>query len=159
MSIVGSSLFIYQHGSVTLYLIVYVANIYVIGPSLSSLNHFITTLSNRLSLKYLDTLSYFLGFEVTLTPTGLFLNQTKYINDILAKYHMLEAKHVSTPMSIDPPLKATDDSPLSNNATDYCTILGSLQRLYFTRPDVAYSVNKLSQYVQRPMDTHWIPLK
>lgn len=141
-----------------IYLIVYVDDIVVTGPSLTHLNNFITSLSYRFSLKDLGNLSYFLSIEVASAPAGLFLNQTSYVNDLLTQYNMSEAKPVSTPMVAEPPLTANAGSPISN-PTDYRAIPGSLQYLSFTRSDVAFSINKLSQYVQNPKECHWYALK
>jgi histone deacetylase 1/2 len=37
--------------------------------------------------------------------------------------------------------------------------VGALQYLTITRPDLSFVVNKVSQYVQGPMDKHWAALK
>lgn len=76
-SISDPSLFLYQHGTSILYLLVYVDDIIVTGPSHSHLTHFINTLAAHFSLKDLGPLSYFLGVEVVPNTHGLFLNQTK----------------------------------------------------------------------------------
>ncbi|KAJ9551582.1 hypothetical protein OSB04_015627 [Centaurea solstitialis] len=157
-SISDPSLFLYQHGDATIYLLVYVDDIIVTGPSPFHLNKFINTLAARFSLKDLGPLSYFLGIEVIPNTHGLFLNQTKYLHDLLVKYHMHDSKPVSTPLALNPPLSSRTTSPIQNH-TDYRAILGSLQYLSFTRPDVAYAVNKLSQYMQCPSNDHWLALK
>ncbi|XP_015964115.1 secreted RxLR effector protein 161-like [Arachis duranensis] len=41
----------------------------------------------------------------------------------------------------------------------YKSIIRSLQFLTVTRPEISYSVNKLSQFVQAPLDTHWRMVK
>lgn len=52
--------------------------------------------------KTLGSLSYFLGVEVIPNKHGPFLNQTKYINDILIRYKMFDSKRVPPPMAVYP---------------------------------------------------------
>lgn len=46
-----------------------------------------------------------------------------------------------------------------SNVTEYRSIIGALQYATITRPDISYSVNKLSQFMQNPMDIHWKAIK
>ena len=157
-SISDPSLFIYHHGPHYIYLLVYVDDIIITGSSPSHLTSFVTTLAQRFSLKDLGTLSYFLGIEVIPNSHGLFLNQSKYIIDLLTRHNMHDSKPVNTPMATHPPLLHSHGSPTSNH-TDYRAIVGSLQYLSFTRPDVVFTVNKLAQFMQAPTDLHWLALK
>lgn len=97
-SVADPSLFIYKHEKVIIYLLVYVDDIIITGSSSKLVEDIITRLSNRFSLKDLGTLSYFLGVECQKHPRGLFLNQQKYVTDLLQKVHMMECKSISTPM-------------------------------------------------------------
>lgn len=153
-----SSLFILRKQQYTLYLLVYVDDIIVTGSNSHFIDTFIKNISNHFSLKDLGPLSYFLGVEVIPYPHGLFLSQQKYIQDLLQKSHMNEAKPTPTPMVSSPPLTLTSGCPLSN-PTEYRALIGSLQYLLLTRPDIAFTVNRLSQYMHRPTDEHWAALK
>lgn len=42
------------------------------------------------------------------------------------------------------------------NVTEYKSIIGALQYLVVTRPELAFSVNKLSQFLVAPTEKHWI---
>lgn len=152
------SLFIYNLHKVSIYVLVFVDDIIVMGPSSSALQDFITTLAVHFSLKDLGDLSYFLGVEVLPHPNGLFLCQQKYINDILVRAMMKDAKPVPTPMVTQPSLTLNDSTPLIN-PTDYRALVGSLQYLSLTRPNVSFVVNRLSQYMHKPTDIHWAALK
>ncbi|KAJ8769224.1 hypothetical protein K2173_000999 [Erythroxylum novogranatense] len=71
---------------------------------------------------------------------------------------MTDAKPVLTPIPTSPPLLLKSGTPLSD-PTEYRTIVGSLQYLLLTRPDIAFAVNKLSQYMHTPTTEHWTFVK
>lgn len=78
----------------------------------------ILKLGNEIALKDLGTLHYFLGIEVKPITGGKFLSQQKYTKDLLNRTHMLEASHLSTPLTIKPRPQKDDDSH-STDATEY----------------------------------------
>lgn len=157
-SLSDPSLFIYKHNSIQLFVLVYVDDIIVTSPHSDHITKFISNISQKFSLKDLGPLSYFLGIEVTPTVHGLHLNQAKYVSDLLHKYNMQGCKPMPTPMLSYPPLTKQPNAPLENE-TDYRAIVGSLQYLTLTRPDIAYPVNKLAQYLHHPTAAHWVALK
>ena len=54
----------------------------------------------------------------------------------------------------------TDGLPLrSDDITQYRSIVGALQYLTFTRPDIAYAVNTVCQYMTNPSDVHFSAVK
>ncbi|CAA7024509.1 unnamed protein product [Microthlaspi erraticum] len=67
---------------------------------------------------------------------------------------MTNAKPVLTPMASSPKLTLTSGKALAN-PTKYRQLVGSLQYLQFTRLDIAFAVNKLSQFMHCPTDDHW----
>jgi hypothetical protein len=46
----------------------------------------------------LGVMHYFLGFEVWQIPQEIFLNQGKYVVEILKRFDMMDCKSISTPM-------------------------------------------------------------
>ena len=76
------------------------------------------------------------------------------MTDILVRTKMLDAKPVQTPLPTDQVIKLLDGTSLSD-ATEYRQVIGALQYLSFTRPDIAFAVNKLAQFMHRPTTGHW----
>ena len=71
---------------------------------------------------------------------------------------MLEAKPVTTPMASTTSLSAFDGEPFPDH-TLFRSTVGALQYLSITRPDIAFAVNKLSQFMHKPTLTHWQAVK
>lgn len=108
----------------------------------------------RLSIKDLGLLTYFLGVEVVSNNNVVVLSQRSYISDLLTKTKMHEAKPVLTPMPTSPSLTVHLGTSLSD-PTEYKQVVGSLQYLLITRPDIAFAVNKLSQFMHCPTTKNW----
>ncbi|KAF5460890.1 hypothetical protein F2P56_020726 [Juglans regia] len=96
--------------------------------------------------------------EVIPTQYGLFLSQHKYIRDILSKSNMLGAKDVSIPLLTTTALKLINGTN-SVDSTEFRNVIGALQYLSLTRPDISFVVNKLSQFMHKPTTTHWTAAK
>ncbi|CAN6726649.1 unnamed protein product [Malus baccata var. baccata] len=106
----------------------------------------ITDLTREFDLKDLGSLHYFLGIQITRTTEGLFLSQEKYVTDLLKKTEMLESKPCATPCLPYNRLLKDDGEPF-NIPTLYRSIVGALQYLVFTRPDIAFSVHQVCQFI------------
>ncbi|KAH9751748.1 retrovirus-related pol polyprotein from transposon RE1 [Citrus sinensis] len=102
----------------------------------------------------LGEFNYFLGLEVTPSVEGLHLSQTKYIGDLLKKAQMLDCKGCQTPMSSTEKL-VKDKGAMFENPSLYRSLVGSLQYVTLTRPEIAFTVNKLSQFLACPSVFHW----
>ena len=114
------------------------------------------------ALKDLGLVAYFLGVEVCYTAQGMHLSQTKYIKDLISKASMQNCKGSDTPFSTGFKLEKSVQGPLGQEFEEpalYRSIVGGLQYLILTRPDIAYSVHKLSQYLSNPTLQHWLACK
>ncbi|GJX20822.1 retrovirus-related pol polyprotein from transposon RE1 [Tanacetum coccineum] len=157
-SLADPSLFIYKRDGIIAYFLVYVDDIVLTGNKNPFIQHIIRALSEKISIKDLGMLHHFLGIEIINTTTGLFLSQHAHVQNLLTKFKMDGAKPVATPLSSTESLFLVDGSPIIE-PTPYRQLVGSLQYLAFTRPDVSYAVNKLSQYMHAPTQLHWQALK
>ncbi|CAL1409334.1 unnamed protein product [Linum trigynum] len=114
----------------------------------------------KFALRDLGQLSYFLGLEVHHTADGLILNQRKYILELLKRSGMSTANAISTPCTANQLLQSASDlSPAFADPGLYRSIVGGLQYLSFTRPDLSFAVNHVSQFQQSPTDAHWAAVK
>ncbi|KAL5571072.1 hypothetical protein UlMin_020669 [Ulmus minor] len=71
---------------------------------------------------------------------------------------MDSAKSLSTPMISSLRLTSSKGDPIPN-ATEYRSIVGGLQYVTITQPKIAYSVNKVCQFMQNPLDLYWKAVK
>lgn len=138
--------------------LVYVGDLILTGSSTTTLDGLIQSLPVDFPIKDLGPLSFFLGVEVTTCAAGLHLSQHRYISNLLHKKNMTLAKPISSPTTASTPLCKFNGVTMSN-ATLYRNIAGALQYLSITRPDIAFLVNKCSQFLQDPRDIHWIAVK
>lgn len=129
-----------------MYILVYVDDIIITGCKLTNVQSIIQKLSARFSLKDLGPLSYFLGTEVTRKSDCLVLSQCKYIADMIRESHMQDSNGIQTLISTAPPLTITSGDPIVDHS-EYRRIVGKLQYLSLTRPDISFAVNKLSQFI------------
>lgn len=122
------------------------------------ISSFVKALSNRFSLKDLRPLQYFLGIQVFRSSGGIFLNQSKYISELLHQFGFQNLKPGPTPTNVSTSLSAFSDESLQH-PTEYRRAIGALQYLTQTRPDISFIFNRLSQYFQQPTDQHWQAVK
>ena len=96
-----------KHGRLLLHL-VYVEDIFITGKSVEDVQQVIKDLNDQFDLNSLGTMSYFFGFEVARTPSGLHLSQTIYATELLHKTNMENAKSSPTPMCLNSKLSLND---------------------------------------------------
>jgi hypothetical protein len=100
-------------------------------------------------------LHYFLGIEVHKVTNGIFLTQEKYASKLLQKIEMGNCKPVNYPMSTSEKLSSSRGTALGpNDCTRYQSIVGALQYLTLTRPDISFTVNKVCQFLHAPTTIH-----
>jgi hypothetical protein len=115
-------------------------------------------LRDEFALKDLGALHYFLGIEIVRRADGFFLHQQKYAHELLERASMLNCKTVTTPVDTKAKVSALEGSPAPNAA--FCrSIVGALQYLTLTRPDLQYAVQQVCLHMHSPRDSHWTLVK
>ncbi|GKE89421.1 hypothetical protein Tco_1566896 [Tanacetum coccineum] len=98
-------------------------------------------------------ISFFLGLQISQSPRGIFINQSKYAFEIVKKYGMLSSDSVDTPMVEKSKLdKDLQGKPV--NATLYRDMIRSLMYLTSSRPDLIYAVCLYAWYQAKPTKKH-----
>jgi hypothetical protein len=135
-----SSLFIYSNNSVTMYLLIYVDDIIITTSIPVAITELLQLLSVDFAIKDLGDLHYFLKVEVLSVHSGLLISQRRYILDLLKKTNTLEAKPITSPMAAFSILSAFTSDPMEDPSL-YRNIVGFLQYLSLTRPNLGFAVN------------------
>ncbi|XP_070665277.1 uncharacterized mitochondrial protein AtMg00810-like [Malus domestica] len=111
------------------------------GSNSQLIQSVITALSEVFDLTDMGKLAYFLGLQVTYKTNGdMFINQAKYVLDLIHKAGMDDCKPCSTPCKPHNQVLSTEGTLLTD-PTLYRSLVGALQYLTFTRPDIAFAVN------------------
>lgn len=123
-----------------LFFLLYVADVIVTGISFSLLKALIVTLQWEFVMKDLGPLHYFLGIEVNCSSSDLHLTQYKYVQQLFQWRGFLDNQPVSSPLFLTSRLSSYERRPLEDPYI-YCQIIGALQYLTFTKPDISYAIN------------------
>lgn len=113
-SVADHFLFTRTIGSSLIVVLLYVDDIILAGNDLSAISHLKVLLDDRLKIKDLDVMKYFLGLEVDRSPIGTFVYQLKYTLDILADFGNLGSWPASFPMDQNLKLNLDDGVLLSD---------------------------------------------
>ncbi|KAK9217910.1 hypothetical protein WN943_006540 [Citrus x changshan-huyou] len=135
-------------------LIVYVDDIILTGDDLVEICRLKKVLARDFEIKDLGNLKYFLGMEFARSKDGIVVSQRKYVLDLLEETGLLGCKAAETP--IDPnmklqPAKIEDVT----NIDRYQRLVGRLIYLSHTRPDIAFAVSLVSQFMHAPGPEHF----
>ena len=103
-------------------------------------------------MKDLDQIHHFLGIEISQTSDGLHLSQSHYALTILERANMVDCKPMSTPLEAK--TRTSSNNVLLEDPSYFRGLVGALQYLTLTRPDLSYSVNNASQFMHAPIVVH-----
>ena len=148
------SLFTFTKGAVNIQILIYVDDLIITGNQPKEVEFFKRYLASCFKMKDLGLLRYFLGIEVARNKTGMYLSQRKYALEIIEEAGLLNSKPANFPMEQNHRL-ALSESPLLSQPEKYRRLIGRMIYLGVTRPDLAYSVHVLSQFMQSPREDHW----
>ena len=110
-------------------------------------------LSSEFEMKDLGHLKYFLGIEVSQSNKWIFLSQRKYVLDLLQETGMSACQPADTPVKEGLKL-CVETNQVSVDKARYQKLVGRLMYLAHTRPDFAYALSIVSQFMHNPVEQH-----
>lgn len=150
---IDRNLYFKTQGDSILVVIVVVDDIIFGSDSSELCSSFLEIVKCKFEMSMLGELSFFLGLQVNQLDKGIFISQTKYAKEMLAKFKMLDCKPVGTPMEIGCKL-CQEVHQLDVDHTLYRYMIGSLLYLDATRPDIMHFVCLASQFQSSPKQSH-----
>nr|GEY12842.1 retrovirus-related Pol polyprotein from transposon TNT 1-94 [Tanacetum cinerariifolium] len=110
-------------------------------------------MKSRFEMSMMGEMTFFLGLQVDQSPCGIFINQSKYVLEILNKYGMESCDPVGTPMEIKDKLDL-DQNGTQVDATKYRSMIGALMYLTSSRPDIVHATCLCARYQAKPTEKH-----
>ena len=140
-----------------IFLVVCVDYIVISGIDMTGISSLKSFLHGQFHTKDLGMLKYFLGIEVMRSKHGIFLSQRKYVLDLLSETGKLRAKTCSSHMA--PSLHLTRKGGLFGDPERYRRLVGKLNYLTVTRPNISHSISVVSQYMSSPTIDEWVAVE
>ncbi|RVX07808.1 Retrovirus-related Pol polyprotein from transposon RE1 [Vitis vinifera] len=135
-------------------LIVYVDDIVLTGDDCNELEKLKGKLAEEFEFKDLGALKYFLGMEFARFKEGIFVNQRKYVLDLLDETGMLGCKAAETPIEPNVKLQPTKAKNVKDRDR-YQRLVGRLIYLSHRHPDIAFSMSMVSQFMHASGPEHF----
>ncbi|KAI3669359.1 hypothetical protein L6452_40592 [Arctium lappa] len=150
---IDTALFIKKEKADIILIQIYIDDIIFGSTNPKYCKNFSNLMVSRFQMNMMGEMNFFLGLQVKQFSTGIFINQSKYILDILRMYKMENCKSIGTPMAPGTKIH-TDPSGKSVDVRTYRGMIGSLMYLTSSRPDIMFSTCLCSRYQAAPKESH-----
>ncbi|KAD6454380.1 hypothetical protein E3N88_09086 [Mikania micrantha] len=155
---IDKTLFYREKGKDILLVQIYVDDIIFGSTDEQMCLEFKQVMIEKFEMSAMSDIKFFLGLQVDQSDDGIFIHQTKYIQDVLKRFSMLDCKPISTPIQpnhgIEPDIKGE-----IIDATLYRGMIGSLMYLTASRPDIVFATSICARYQSKPKVSHLIAVK
>ncbi|GJY41301.1 retrovirus-related pol polyprotein from transposon TNT 1-94 [Tanacetum coccineum] len=150
---VDPTLFIRREGKDILLVHIFVDNIIHAFTKPDLCETFFEVMCSKFKMSMMGKLSFFIGLQISQSPRGIFLNQSKYTLESLIKYGMDTCDPVNTPMVEKSKL---DEDPQGKvvDPTCYRGMIGTLMYLISSRPELVFDVCMCARYQEKPTEKH-----
>nr|GEV14637.1 hypothetical protein [Tanacetum cinerariifolium] len=150
---INTTLFIKKKGKHIMLIQIYVDDIIFGSTNPKYYTKFSDLMVKRFEMSMMGEMKFFLGLQVNQFSNGIFINQSKYILDILKRFEMENYDTVPTPMVEQAKLKLDlVGKPVDH--TDYCSTIESLMYVTSSRPDIMFATCMCERYQANPNGDH-----
>nr|GEY51556.1 retrovirus-related Pol polyprotein from transposon TNT 1-94 [Tanacetum cinerariifolium] len=150
---VDPTLFICRNGNDLLLVQIYINDIIFAASTPELCDLFSKLMCLKFKMSMMGKISFFLGLQISQSPKGIFINQSKYALESLKKYGFESCDPVDTPMVE----KSKLDEDKEGKAIDplhYCGMIGTLLYLTASRPDLQFAICMCARYQAWPTEKH-----
>ncbi|GKF75505.1 retrovirus-related pol polyprotein from transposon TNT 1-94, partial [Tanacetum coccineum] len=149
---VDPTLIICRQGKELVLVQIYVDDIIFAASTPKLCNIFAKIMCSKFKTSMMGKISFFLGLQISQSPGGIFINQSKYAFESLKKYGFDSCDPVDTPMMEKS--KLDDKEGKSVDTSHYRGMIGTLIYLTASRPDLQFAICMCSRYQARPIEKH-----
>ncbi|GJR67851.1 retrovirus-related pol polyprotein from transposon TNT 1-94 [Tanacetum coccineum] len=156
--VVDPTLFTRKAGKHLLLVQIYVDDIIFASTNPKACKLFAFEMNSTFKMSMMGQMSFFLGLQVSQNPRGIFINQSKYAQEILKKFGFDSCTPIDTPMAERPNLDEDKGGKLID-PTRFRGMVGSLMYLSASRPDIVFAVCMCARYQAKPTEMHLTAIK
>ncbi|GJT05406.1 retrovirus-related pol polyprotein from transposon TNT 1-94 [Tanacetum coccineum] len=146
-------LFIRREGKELLLVQVYVDDIIFVASTTELCDLFAKIMCSKFKMSMMGKISFFLGLQISQSPRGIFINQSKYALESLKKYGFDSCDPVDTPM-VEKSKLDEDKEGKAVDPSHYRGMIGTLLYLTASRPDLQFAICMCARYQARPTEKH-----
>nr|GEW91913.1 retrovirus-related Pol polyprotein from transposon TNT 1-94 [Tanacetum cinerariifolium]GEX19379.1 retrovirus-related Pol polyprotein from transposon TNT 1-94 [Tanacetum cinerariifolium] len=156
--LVDPTLFIRRNINDLLLVQIYVDDIIFAAFTLELCDLFDNLMSSKFKMSMMGKISFFLGLQISQSPRGIFINQSKYALESLKKYGFESCDPVDTSM-VEKSKLDKDKEGKAVNLSHYRGMIGTLLYLTASRPDLQFAICMCARYQARPTEKHHLQMR
>nr|GEW98900.1 hypothetical protein [Tanacetum cinerariifolium] len=137
---------------------IYVDDIIFVASTPELCDLFSKIMCSKFKMSMMGKISFFLGLQISQSPRGIFINQSKYALESLKKYGFESCDPVDTPM-VEKSKLDEDKEGKSVDPSHYRGMIGTLLYLTSSRPDLQFAICMCARYQARPTEKHLLAVK
>nr|GEX01285.1 retrovirus-related Pol polyprotein from transposon TNT 1-94 [Tanacetum cinerariifolium] len=150
---VDPTLFIHRNSNDLLLVQIYVDDIIFAASTLELCDLFANLMCSKFKMSMMGKISFFLGLQISQSPRGIFINQSKYALESLKKYAFESCDPVDTPM-VEKSKLDEDKEGKAVDPSHYRGMIGTLLYLTASRPDLQFAICMCAWYQAQPTEKH-----
>nr|GEW18482.1 retrovirus-related Pol polyprotein from transposon TNT 1-94 [Tanacetum cinerariifolium] len=150
---VDPTLFICRNGNNLLLVQIYVDDIIFAASTLELCDLFANLMCSNFKMSMMGKISFFLGLQISQSPKGIFINQSKYAFESLKKYGFESCDPVDTLM-VEKSKLDEDKEGKAVDPSHYRGMIGTLLYLTASGPDLQFAICMCARYQARPTEKH-----